>query len=559
MKMTEMRRVSLVCAIAFTCLGGLSQANHEGMAASAHALSGSPHWLGHNVTIEPVALRIRKFRNRNRPRDHQPPQTKPDKPGQNPPHDPPPSSHDAPGHKPPNGTSHHEPRKKRLHVRGKLLLEPRVICIDGKMAQNRCQCASGARPVPVATRILRCVAAKEAATRRSGVAAVVPLAAANAPAVPANGDEPRGPRDLFAAREVLVALRLSTPASLDGSIARRYGLQIVESWPVGLVARRLVRYQIPDGRSPDAVLSAMRGDGQILETQPNYLYRRQGDRNETGVAQLQYALAKLHVPAAHELTRGRGATVALLDSGVDGSHQDLREAVAAIFAVSRDAERPPTDAHGTEMAGIIAAHGMTQGVAPDARLLDVRVFDYRAGTETVATTLSMLRGLDWAAGKGARIINMSLEGPADRLMHEAVEALARQDVIMIAAAGNGGTGAPPAYPAAYADVIAVTATDQQDRIYEKSNRGVYVDVAAPGVDILSPGLAHVYGMTSGTSAAAAHVSGVIALMLALNPSLKAREIMQSLAKGALDLGQVGVDTDYGAGLVNAMTVLRPTQ
>src|ERR1700689_1278985 len=119
---------------------------------------------------------------------------------------------------------------------------------------------------------------------------------------------------------------------------------------------------------------------------------------------------------------------------------------------------------------------------------------------------------------------MSFAGPNDALIEPAVDATAARGIVMVAASGNAGAKSPPLYPAADANVIAVSATDAQDRLFQASNRGSYVAVAAPGVDIFLPAPDGKYQMSSGTSFSAAYVSGIAALMLERNPALKAEEL-----------------------------------
>jgi subtilisin family serine protease len=149
-----------------------------------------------------------------------------------------------------------------------------------------------------------------------------------------------------------------------------------------------------------------------------------------------------------------------------------------------------------------------------------------------------------------RVINLSLTGPQDRLVAQAVEQALMSKIAVIAAAGNAGPGAPPAYPAAQAGVIAVTATDGQDHLYKNANRGSYVTLAAPGVDILvaKPGG---YGYLSGTSMATAYVSGLSALMIARSGDLTPTRLRKLLEATATDLGAPERDPDYGAGRVDA--------
>jgi subtilisin family serine protease len=136
-------------------------------------------------------------------------------------------------------------------------------------------------------------------------------------------------------------------------------------------------------------------------------------------------------------------------------------------------------------------------------------------------------------------------------LHRMLAAAYAKDMVLIAAAGNAGPNSPPLYPAADPNVIAVTATDSKDSLYNMANRGPYIAVAAPGVEILAIGPGESYVITTGTSVAAAHVSGVAALMLELKPSLKPKDIRTIIMATAKPLGPAGQHSDFGAGLVNA--------
>jgi subtilisin family serine protease len=196
-------------------------------------------------------------------------------------------------------------------------------------------------------------------------------------------------------------------------------------------------------------------------------------------------------------------------------------------------------------------------VALDAKLLDVRVFQLRRSDRpSVATTYDLMRGIDWALARHARILNMSFAGPRDPLLERSVAVAAAGGAIIVAAAGNGGAKAPFAYPAAYPEVIAVTATDVADRLYASANQGRYIAIAAPGVDVLVSSGDHAHQLVSGTSYAAAYVSGIVALMVERNPSLSPGAARQALTTAAVDLGPPGFDDQFGAGRVNAFASLQ---
>ncbi len=248
--------------------------------------------------------------------------------------------------------------------------------------------------------------------------------------------------------------------------------------------------------------------------------------------------------------------VAVIDSGIDANHPGLEGAVLEVLDVTDKGDAAPQD-HGTAIAGIIRARGQVQGIAPDAELLSVRAFAQSddAGSNA-ATTIGILRGIAWAVEKRARIINMSFSGARDPLMAQGVAAAHERQVIMIAAAGNYGPDGPAAYPAAYDEVIAVTATDIADRLYVRANRGNYIAIAAPGVDVLVLALDHAHLVRSGTSYAAAHVSGILALMLEHQDKLTADEALWALTAAAHDLGPDGWDDEFGAGRTDAAKTLR---
>jgi len=240
--------------------------------------------------------------------------------------------------------------------------------------------------------------------------------------------------------------------------------------------------------------------------------------------------------------------VAIIDNGIDALHPELAGAIAGHFDAVERPEAPSN--HGTGMAGAIVAHARLTGVAPEARILAVRAFAAAAGSEE-ATTASIVRGIDWAIAQGARVINMSFAGPRDPEIASALEAAAKRGIVLVAAAGNAGPKSAPLYPAADPNVIAVTATDADDNLFVHSNRGRHIAVAAPGVDVIVPAPGGTYQFTTGTSVAAAFVSGIAALLIELNPRLKAPEIKKILLATAMDLGPKGRDDQFGAGLADA--------
>ena len=208
----------------------------------------------------------------------------------------------------------------------------------------------------------------------------------------------------FVPDEVVIELSNSVGAQQVDALQRRFRLTRIESQRFQLSNTTLYRWRIADRRSVAAVVRSLEGDRLVASAQPNYLFALQEDQATAGGDPAQYSLAKLHLPQAHALAKGANVLVAVIDSGVDANHPDLAGSVAETFDAISAAGMPHK--HGTAIAGLIAAHGKLLGAAPSARILAVRAFDPRdAGAE--GTTFNILKGIDWAASRGANVINMS--------------------------------------------------------------------------------------------------------------------------------------------------------
>jgi len=356
----------------------------------------------------------------------------------------------------------------------------------------------------------------------------------------------------FRPNEVLVVLQPGATADIAAALGRDYALQLEVYTPSHALRTAVVRFRIPDARSVTAVLAALSRDPRVRASQPNYIYRPAAGAALPAAGLPQYALDLIH---AHEalarLTGGLTPLVAVIDTGIDESHPDLAGAVRERFDAAGDGKWD-VGAHGTSIASIVAARGQLQGVDPQAALLSVRAFPAVEGAgATEATSLALLRGLDWSLAEHADVINMSLAGPADPLVDAAVEEAMAAGVIVVAAAGNGGPDAPPAYPAAVKGVVAVTATDDKDQLFKGANRGDYISLAAPGVDIISAAPGGGVALATGTSQAAAQVSGVLAILRALRPGLTPAAALELLGRTAKVMGPAGKDQGYGAGRVDA--------
>ncbi|GLR86818.1 S8 family serine peptidase [Bradyrhizobium iriomotense] len=334
------------------------------------------------------------------------------------------------------------------------------------------------------------------------------------------------------------------------ALARTHGLTRIASESFPLIGATIGLFRITDGRPYDTVRREFAAANGVRAVQPNFRYVLQ-DQKAGAPAEgdpAQYVLAKLRLPEAHMLVHGANVTVAVIDSGIDTSHPELANSIADNFDALGSKEGPHV--HGTGIAGAIVSHARLMGSAPEARIIAIRAFGGTTGGAE-SSSYVILRSLNYAAEHGAQIVNMSFAGPKDAVIERAIAATAARGLVLVAAAGNAGAKSPPLYPAANPNVIAVSATDAQDKLFSASNRGSHIALAAPGVDIFLPAPDGKYQMTSGTSFSAAYVSGVAALLLERNYALKPEALRLTLAKTARDLGTPGRDDLFGDGEADA--------
>jgi hypothetical protein len=351
-------------------------------------------------------------------------------------------------------------------------------------------------------------------------------------------------------------------AEIDGALseaqadelARRHGLRRVGSQLFPLIGATIGLFRITDRRSAETVSRELATEASVLSVQPNFRYLLQEANAVPAEGDpAQYALPKLRLPEAHTLSRGANVRIAVIDSGIDVQQPELAGSIAETFDALGSKEGPHV--HGTGVAGAIVAHARLMGAAPAAKLLAIRAFGQAAGGAE-SNSFVILKALDYAAMHGAQVVNMSFAGPKDALIERAIAATATRGIVMVAAAGNAGAKSPPLYPAANPNVIAVSATDAEDKLFSASNRGSYVALAAPGVDIFLPAPDNKYQMTSGTSFSAAYISGVAALVLGRNPALRFDGLRATLMKTAHDLGSPGRDDLFGAGEADACAAVQ---
>jgi subtilisin family serine protease len=363
----------------------------------------------------------------------------------------------------------------------------------------------------------------------------------------------------FISHEMVVHVGADVPPQTLDAAARRLGMTPITSQDLALSGGRVVHFRVR-GDVSDAIRTL---ETEKIIAQPNYVFQLQEDVHLAALAgkgdPAQYVIDKLHLRDAHALATGANVTVAVIDSLIDTAHPDLAGSVIGQYDAVSATDKP--DEHGTGMTGAIAAHRRLLGVAPQARILAIHAFTPDAKHPQQATTQSIVAGIDWAIARGAKVINMSFAGPYDPLLQLALKKAHDKGVVLVAAAGNMGPQSPPLYPAADENVIAVTAVDDKDVVLPQANQGPHIALAAPGVNVLEAAPRGSYNYTTGTSVAAAHVSGAVALLLERNPGVASATLEEALFSTARDLGTSGRDSQYGYGLVDpyrALTALEAT-
>ncbi|RUX32027.1 peptidase S8 [Mesorhizobium sp. M7A.F.Ca.US.011.01.1.1] len=338
----------------------------------------------------------------------------------------------------------------------------------------------------------------------------------------------------FVPDEVLVTV--DGDAGAVQQIAASFGLQVRSQRQSRLLGTTLVRFGIPDGRPVGVVLAQLAADGRTQRREPNHVYSLQ---QAAGI--VNYAFDRIALDSKQ--ASGENVRIAVIDTGIDDTNPALSGVIAGQFDAMPDVPIEKRD-HGTSIDGLIAGVGALEGMAPGAKIYHARAFEDGKSTMDV-----ILSALDWAAEQDVGIINMSFVGPKNDLLGVACRNARALGMVLVAAAGNNGPKAPYGYPAAFDGVIAVTATDAKDGLMPQANRGAYVFISAPGVEMVAPSGGG-SDVVTGTSFAAAIVSGAIANLIHAAPGRTADDIEKALAATARDLGPKGRDNDFGYGLLD---------
>jgi len=369
-----------------------------------------------------------------------------------------------------------------------------------------------------------------------------------------SSEDPRG----FLAARILAIVPLASQAALASTaqaLAAANGLIVAEITRLASSGDGLIVFTIPGAADVLDRTAALNADPRVRFAEPDFLFDTDGAaESQNGNANsLKYGARLMGMDRLNASLNGKDILVAVIDTGADTKHPVL----ASRIKFKADVTATPYKAgiHGTLVAGIIA------DLATRASLFSIQACLPQSAQAIAArcSTVSLAKALDLAIEKHASVINLSIGGPASRVVERMVRQAVHNGAIVVAAGGNGGPNGTPSFPAAMDEVIAVTAVDVERSLYAYATHGSFIDLAAPGVDILSaaPGGQLLF---SGTSAAAPHVSAVAALMLqsmlqqkhTLSPAAT-QELMERTAN---DLGPAGKDPAFGSGLLNVCNVTR---
>jgi thermitase len=326
-----------------------------------------------------------------------------------------------------------------------------------------------------------------------------------------------------------------------------------------------------------AAMRELRADARVLVVEPNYqveaaVIRRYQSRvllSSSALSPndplfgLQWGLQRVQAPLAWAFARGSTVTIAAIDSGIDLKHPDLRARIVRGFNFLSPGAPPQDDfGHGTHIAGIAAAiqnnHIGIAGTAVNVNIMPLKILDQN-GEGTVE---DLAKAIFYAARHSVRVVNMSLgtlteDNRCPQILQEQVNVAHARGVLLAAAAGNQG-GTDPFFPAACGNVVAVTSSDFSDILSGFDNIGNWIDITAPGEDIISTMPGGDYEFESGTSMATAFVAGAAAMVWSRNPGLQPDDIERILERSADRFGWTGHVNTYGWGRLNAAYALRGT-
>ncbi len=361
------------------------------------------------------------------------------------------------------------------------------------------------------------------------------------------------PQIRYVEDEILLKFHLGVTDKEIDNVLSKYGLEKLDD--ESLLKIGYIKVRPPAGKDLISTIKEIRNDYKIKISDLNYVLDTLSIQDP--LYNDQWYIPETKFDEAWKQADSKSIVkVAVIDSGVDHTHFDLNNKITQGFDfVNNDTDTSDDHGHGTFVSGIIAASSNKigiKGLYDNARIIPVKVID----SNGLGTYEDTAKGIIYAADNGAKVINLSIGGYGYSFMlKDAVDYALEQGCIVVAAGGNDGIE-QEIYPAAYPDVIGVSALGYNGQIWSGSNSGRHIDVSAPGVDIISTGISNSYVYASGTSASAPMVSALTAMLVSEKSDLSSSFVARLISQTAKDLGEKGRDKIYGSGKIDALKALK---
>lgn len=346
----------------------------------------------------------------------------------------------------------------------------------------------------------------------------------------------------FVERQILVTLPNATKPQwkqLAKLIAQDYDLELSGEFPLTSIAVNCLVFKTPEKYAMPVLLQRLRLDSRISWAQENLVFDGLQANADKVYTELSYAPKLMHVAAAHRLSTGLGVKIAVIDTGADIKHPDLQGQIITLSNFVEGGELSfSTDQHGTAISGIIGAQtdngiGIV-GIAPKSELLIMKScwYSQQTGSGAKCSSWTLAKAIDAAINKGVKIINLSLAGPYDKLLESLLDTANQRGISIVTASLD--KLSKPGFPATLNYVIPAVSSDAKGAvILPKWLSQLPAVVAAPGVEIVATTPHGKYDIMSGTSMAAAHISGTVALLLGYDPTLNPETIKRLLIEDSI--------------------------
>jgi hypothetical protein len=336
---------------------------------------------------------------------------------------------------------------------------------------------------------------------------------------------------------------------------RRKGFQAMEGVPG---RPHIVRLRVPDGVSTTVARRLARSAAKRGTVDLDHFYYPDGHASsKVSCADGDCATARLvgfgDLPSRRCV---KSPTIGMVDTAIDLQDETLRGAQIEVVTQRDYAARAPSGKeHGTAIAAMLVgtSRGRSASLLPDAHVIAVDAFFRDGSLEDKTDAAALVAAIELLVERGVKVINLSLSGPENAVLEKTIKAALERGVTFVAAAGNGGPGAEPSYPAGYPGVIAVTAVNADLTIYHRATRGKYISLSAPGIHVAAGGS----DRRTGTSYAVPFVTAAAALLNGQDASLSPDSIAARLEASARDLGEPGYDTTFGWGLLQVQVLCSP--